>query len=187
MPVSANVRISSKVLPAVFLFLTLQLGSASAFAAGEHGTLIRVANIYLSPDKNSTKLAEIERGRELVVLENTNPPWAHVEAFLSEEKTVSGWILDKGFVRSTNPDGDKIVFGEAADSEDEASRRQGRRGADKDALRLYYRVYDLFPNSTARRASVVPGRRYPLAGGTHRRNVEAVGKGARSGTARGHE
>jgi outer membrane protein assembly factor BamD (BamD/ComL family) len=147
MPFSASVRISSKVLPVVFFFLTLQLGSTSALAAGEHGTLIRVANIYLSPDTNSTKLAEIERGRELVVLENTSPPWAHVEAFLSEEKTVSGWILDKGFVRSTNPDGDKIVFGEAADSEDEGSRRHGRRGADKDALRLYYRVFDLFPNS----------------------------------------
>lgn len=145
MMTSAGVRI-----PWIALSLTLVGFLAhprAAFAAGEHGTVIRVANMYLSPDRNSTKLAEIERGRELVVLENTTGAWAHVEAFLSEEKTVSGWILDKGFVRSTNPDGDKIVFGEAADSEDEASRRRGRRGADKDALRLYYRVYDLFPNS----------------------------------------
>jgi hypothetical protein len=147
MPVSARVRISSKVLPAVLFILTLQFNSVTAYAAGEHGTLIRVANIYISPDTNSTKMAEIERGRELVVLENTTGNWAHVEALLGEEKTVSGWILDKGFVRSTNPDGDKIVFGEAADAEDEASRRHGRRGADKDSLRLYYRVYDLFPNS----------------------------------------
>jgi outer membrane protein assembly factor BamD (BamD/ComL family) len=147
MPVSASVRISPKFLPAVFFFLVLQLGSATAFAAGEHGSLIRVANIYLSPDTSSTKLAEIERGRELVVLENSSNGWAHVEALLGEEKTVSGWILDKGFVRSSNPDGAKILFGEAADSEDEASRRHGRRGADKDALRLYYRVYDLFPAS----------------------------------------
>jgi len=144
MPASATVRISLIIL--IALFLTLQ-SNTPALAAGEHGTLIRVANIYLSPDTNSTKLAEIERGRELVVLENTTGNWAHVEALLGEEKTVSGWILNKGFVRSTNPDGDKIVFGEAADSEDEASRRYGRRGADKDALHLYYRVYDLFPNS----------------------------------------
>jgi outer membrane protein assembly factor BamD (BamD/ComL family) len=142
---SASVRISLLIL-FVLLFLTLQTRTP-VLAAGEHGTLIRVANMYLSPDANSTKLAEIERGRELVVLETTPGSWAHVEALLSEEKTVSGWILDKGFVRSTNPDGDKIVFGEAADSEDEASRRHGRRGADKDALRLYYRVFDLFPNS----------------------------------------
>jgi outer membrane protein assembly factor BamD (BamD/ComL family) len=143
---SAGARISF-ILFAVVLFIPF--ANTPALAVGEHGTLIRVANLYLSPDTNSTKLAEIERGRELVVLENTNPPWAHVEAFLDEEKTKtrSGWILDKGFVRSTNPDGDKIVFGEGADSEDEASRRHGRRGADKDALRLYYRVFDLFPNS----------------------------------------
>lgn len=146
MTASASVRISLLILFALLLF-TLQ-STTTALAAGEHGTLIRVANMYLSPDATSTRLAEIERGRELVVLENTSGNWAHVEALLGEEKTVSGWILDKGFVRSTNPDGDKIVFGEAADSEDEASRRHGRRGADKDALRLYYRVYDLFPNSS---------------------------------------
>jgi outer membrane protein assembly factor BamD (BamD/ComL family) len=143
MMISARARISSLAL----LLLALFFHPNSALAAGEHGTLVRVATIYLSPDTNSAKMAEIERGRELVVLENSAPPWAHVEALLGPEKTVSGWILDKGFVRSTNPDGDKIVFGEAADSEDEASRRHGRRGADQDALRLYYRVYDLFPNS----------------------------------------
>jgi outer membrane protein assembly factor BamD (BamD/ComL family) len=146
MQVSAVVRTSSLFL-LTLLILFSHPRQPIAFAAGEHGTLIRIANIYLSADTSSTKLAEIERGRELVVLENTAAPWAHVEALLGDEKTVSGWILDKGFVRSTNPDGDKIVFGEAADAEDEASRSHGRRGADKDALRLYYRVYDLFPNS----------------------------------------
>src|SRR4029077_16959593 len=115
-------------------------------AAGERGALVRVANIYLSPDGNSAKLAEIERGRELVILVSSRD-WGHVQALLGEEKTVSGWILDKGFVRSTNPDGDKILFGEGADAEDEASRRPGRKGADQDALRLYYRVYDFFPSS----------------------------------------
>jgi len=147
MTISAPARIASLVVLALALAASLQHAPAIALAAGEHGTLVRVANIYLSPDTNSTKMAEIERGRELVVLENSSPPWAHVEALLGPEKTVSGWILDKGFVRSTNPNGDKIVFGESADSEDEASRRHGRRGADQEALRLYYRVYDLFPNS----------------------------------------
>jgi hypothetical protein len=45
------------------------------------------------------------------------------------------------------PDGDKIIFGEAADAEDQASRRSGRRDAAQEAMRLYYRVYDLFPTS----------------------------------------
>jgi outer membrane protein assembly factor BamD (BamD/ComL family) len=62
-------------------------------------------------------------------------------------KTVTGWVASKGVVSSATPNGDKIIFGEAADSEDQASRRHGRRDAARDALRLYYRVYDLFPNS----------------------------------------
>ena len=72
---------------------------------------------------------------------------ANVATKPTEERIVSGWILDKGIVLQTNPDGPKIIYGEAVDSEDEASRRRGRRGADLDALRLYYRVYDLFPAS----------------------------------------
>jgi outer membrane protein assembly factor BamD (BamD/ComL family) len=148
MPVSASTRIFATL---VFLVLVvvpnLKSNSNQVFAAGEHGALIRVANIYLSPDPNSAKLAEIERGRELVVLESSRNDWVHVEALLGEEKTVAGWILDKGFIRNTTQDGDRILFGEGADSEDEASRRHGRRGADQDALRLYYRVFDLFPAS----------------------------------------
>jgi TolA-binding protein len=50
-------------------------------------------------------------------------------------------------VRTSAPQGDRILFGEAVNSEDEASRRHGRRGAADDARRLYYRVYDYFPNS----------------------------------------
>jgi outer membrane protein assembly factor BamD (BamD/ComL family) len=146
MPVSASTRIFAAVVFLVFV-VSPNLKSNRAFAAGEHGALIRAANIYLSPDPSSAKLAEIERGRELVVLESSRNDWVHVEALLGEEKTVTGWILDKGFIRNTTQDGDRILFGEGANSEDEASRRHGRRGADQDALRLYYRVFDLFPVS----------------------------------------
>jgi outer membrane protein assembly factor BamD (BamD/ComL family) len=103
--------------------------------------------MYVSPDEKSAKLAEMERGRELVILE-TSREWVHIQALIGEEKMLTGWILDKGMVRTSTPDGDKIVYGAAVESEDEASRRHGRRGADQDALRLYYRVYDLFPAST---------------------------------------
>ena len=148
MPVSASTRIFSAVVFLVFVVApNINSPSTRALAApGEHGALIRVANLYLSPDPESAKLAEIERGRELVVLESSRE-WVHVQAFLGEEKTVSGWILDKGFVRTTTQDGDRMLFGEGADSEEEASNRHGRRGADQDALRLYYRVFDLFPAS----------------------------------------
>ena len=123
----------------------LVLFSTLAVAA-DRGSLVRQANIYLSPDVKSAKLGEVERGRELVFLETIHD-WVHVMALFSEDKTISGWMLDKGIVRATSQDGDRVLFGEGADSEDEASRRRGRRGAADDAARLYYRVYDLFPAS----------------------------------------
>jgi len=118
----------------------------SAWAETVRGTPIRVASIYLSPDTSSNKLAEIERGREVVILE-TSGGWLHVEAALTEEKIITGWMLNKGVVQGSTPDGDKIVFGEAVDSEDQASQRHGRRGAAQDAMRLYYRTAEYFPHS----------------------------------------
>jgi outer membrane protein assembly factor BamD (BamD/ComL family) len=50
-------------------------------------------------------------------------------------------------VRASTANGDKILYGEAVASEQEASRRGGRKGADKDALRLYYRAAEYFPQS----------------------------------------
>ena len=141
------------------LCLLVILYSAAALAVGERGALVRAATLYLSPDTNSSKLTEVGRGHEIVILE-TSRGWAHVEALLGGQsqrrddeederqgKTITGWLLDKGMVRTSTPEGDKILFGEATDSEDQASRRRGRKGADQDAMRLYYRVYDYFPNS----------------------------------------
>ncbi len=130
-----------RTIAAVVFCLTL-----SAFAQAPRAGTMRVANIYISPDEKSAKLAELDRGREVVVLETTNQ-WVHVEAQLTEERVITGWILDKGIIRASTPDGDKILFGEAVDSEDQASQRRGRRGAAQDAMHLYYRVYDLFPTS----------------------------------------
>ena len=107
---------------------------------------MRTATIYIAPDASSAKLGDIERGREVIVLE-TSREWLKVEANLTEERTITGWILGKGVVMASTPNGDRIVFGEAVDSEDQASQRQGRRGAAQDAMQLYYRVYDLFPKS----------------------------------------
>jgi len=148
-------------LPVAFLIAPLVLIFATHAAAADHGTIIREAVVYLSPDSSSTKLAQAERGREIVLLDRSRN-WVHVEAMLgyanipdpafmededAERKTVTGWILDAGIVWPSTPNGDRILFGAAVDSEDEASRRHGRRGAAQDALRLYYRVYDIFPTS----------------------------------------
>ncbi len=110
------------------------------------GTPIRPASIYLSPDASSNKLADIERGREVIVLE-TSGEWLHVEAVLTEEKVITGWMMNKGIVQASTPEGDKIIFGEAVDSEDQASQRHGRGDAAQDAMRLYYRTAEYFPHS----------------------------------------
>jgi outer membrane protein assembly factor BamD (BamD/ComL family) len=121
-------------------------GLLAVAAEYQRGALIRVASIYLSPDPSSAKLGDVERGREVIVLE-TSRGWLHVEANVTEERTVSGWIIDKGVVRASSPDGAKILYGEAVDSEDQASQRRGRRGAAQDAMRLYYRTAEYFPSS----------------------------------------
>jgi hypothetical protein len=136
------------------IFCTLLTTTA---LAAERGTVIRTANIYVTPDVTSAKLATTDRGREAVVLERT-PGWVHVIATLndapynpdpeaSKTRTLTGWILDKGYISDATAKGDEILFGEAADSEDQASRSHGRKGAANEARRLYYRVFDLFPKS----------------------------------------
>ena len=136
----------ARVCLALVCLLALTSAIPAAAADYQRGAVVRVAQIYLSPDASSAKLAEMDRGREIIVLE-TSREWAHVEANLTEERTVTGWVLDKGVVRASTPNGDKILFGEAVDSEDQASRRRGRNGAAQDAMRLYYCVAEYFPTS----------------------------------------
>lgn len=135
--------------------------TGSLFAQGQRGTLIRQENIRVSPGSDTAKLAEVGRGYDLAIM-GTSREWTNVEAIIrdprkeegdddddenSDTKTITGWIRSKALVSTSTPNGDKIIFGEAAASEDEASRRLGRRDAAQEAMRLYYRVYDLFPTS----------------------------------------
>ena len=129
-----------------WLLPLMWLLSATAYDDVVRATTIRVAPIYLSPDSSSAKLADMDRGREVIFLE-TSRDWVRVEANLTEERIVTGWMQTKGLVQATTPDGDKILFGEAVDSEDQASQRNGRRYAAQDALRLYSEVAELFPRS----------------------------------------
>jgi len=142
----------------LYLAAALLFSAALASAQAPHGTLVHEETIRVSPSADAAKLGEAARGHELVLLD-TSREWVHVEAILAEPhrdrdtdeeiegKTITGWVLGKAFVSNSTPNGDKIVFGEAADSEDQASRRRGRRDAAQDAMRLYYRIYDLFPTS----------------------------------------
>ncbi len=138
-------------LRSAFVFCLTVLVGTSVFAQEppsdtKHGILVRVAQIYIQPDASSSRLGEATRGREVFELDRSRD-WLHVTASLGPEKTITGWILDKGVIRINTPDGDKILFGEAAASELAASDRRGRKGAAEDARRLYYRVFDYFPAS----------------------------------------
>ncbi len=143
----------------LILLMTMVLAAAGFSSADVlRGTLVHEATLRVAPNSDAAKLTQVDRGHELIIIE-TSREWTHVQAILmqpprerdndeeNEPKTITGWLVGKAVVTSTTPDGDKIVFGEAADSEDQASRRRGRRDAAQDALRLYYRVYDLFPSS----------------------------------------
>jgi Bacterial SH3 domain len=136
-----------KVLISAAALLLVLTGSIHGWAQARRGAMLRVGDIYIAPDSTSAKLGQVERGREVIVLEASRD-WLKVEANLTEERTLTGWILQKEVVDSTTPNGDRVLFGEAVDSEDQASERHGRRGAAQDAIHLYYEVYDLFPNSS---------------------------------------
>jgi outer membrane protein assembly factor BamD (BamD/ComL family) len=139
--------------------VSLSLCASFALADALRGTLVHEETIRVAPDSAAARLADVGRGRELVIID-TSREWVHVEAILrqpsheegateeeEEGKAITGWVLAKGLVMATTQDGDRIIFGEAADSEDEASRRRGRRDAAQDAKLLYYRLYDLMPTS----------------------------------------
>jgi hypothetical protein len=156
---TARKQLNHKCMKRLILLVTVILGAA-AFAWGDalRGTLVHEATLRVAPNVDAAKLSQVDRGHELIIIE-TSREWTHVQAIImqnasrdsddeeNEPKTITGWLLGKAVVTNTTPDGDKIIFGEAADSEDQASRRRGRRDAAQDAMRLYYRVYDLFPNS----------------------------------------
>ncbi|HTW31160.1 MAG TPA: SH3 domain-containing protein, partial [Candidatus Sulfotelmatobacter sp.] len=141
------------------LFAAILAVAPFAASQAQRGTLVHEETIRVSASTDAARLGEAERGHELVILETGNG-WTNVEAIIrepkkdededdpaSEGKTITGWVLSKALVSMSTQNGDKIIFGEAANSEDEASRRRGRRDAAQDAMRLYYRVYDLFPAS----------------------------------------
>src|SRR5271168_1484875 len=125
------------------LLLSVALLAVPVFASAQaqRGTLVHEETIRVSPAADAAKLGEAGRGHELVIID-TSRDWTHVEAIIrepkkdadeddpeSEGKTITGWVPNKALVTQTTRAGDKIVFGEAADSEDQASRRRGRRDA----------------------------------------------------------
>jgi hypothetical protein len=130
--------------------------------AGPRATVLRITNLYISPDTGAQKVDKMQIGREMVVAEK-NGPWMRVYAntdtvedrskdapeFGSDETPppISGWIEAKGVVEETTPDGDQILMGSAANQEDLAADPRGPANAARSARLLYRRLFEMFPNS----------------------------------------
>ncbi len=138
--------------------------SRAGYDRGARATVIHTANVYLSADAGSQKVSLVTPGHELMVVEHSGP-WLKVfantdvqerggateetAAFGEEEHVTptSGWIRDKGVVSSSTPDGDVVLFGTAANLEDQASAPHAPVGAAVAAHLLYRRVAEYFPQS----------------------------------------
>jgi hypothetical protein len=139
------------------LWMVLAAAALPAQEQKEQGTLISEVDMHVSPDSASQKLARATRGRNVIlVMDRTtiaNRQWAHVLVVVDvdlerqSERQISGWVPTNVLVTTATPNADQIIYGEALDSENQAQQRGGRRHADEDAMRLYYRLYEYFPNS----------------------------------------
>ncbi len=125
--------------------------------------LVHPAIVYVSPDDDAQHIAEVLPGHEVVVIER-NGAWVRVFANtdapdeqaedqkpeFSTDNTVtpaSGWIHDKGIVTPTTANGEAILYGTAANFEEQAEQPHAPKDAAEEAHLLYRRVADYFPNS----------------------------------------
>jgi hypothetical protein len=136
---------------------------AAGYDRAARATVLHDAIVYVAPEDNSGKLAEVTPGHEVIVISRSGP-WVKVfantdtpddadpdaNADLIETETVTpatGWIKDKGVVSLETPGGDAILFGAAANMEAEAAEPHAPKGAAAAAHLLYRRTYDYFPAS----------------------------------------
>jgi len=130
--------------------------------AGPRATALRVTMLYVAPDTSSQKMDRVQIGREMVVGEK-NGPWLKVYANTDIEEVrgkdapvfdtsetpppITGWLEAKGVLVETNPNGDQILMGEAANQESLASDPRGPANAAQSARLLYKRLTEMYPNS----------------------------------------
>ena len=138
---------------------------AQNYDRAARATVLHDANVYVAADADAQKVSLVTPGHEVVIVER-NGPWVKVFANtdinddaneddrnkpeFSEDANVtpaSGWIRDKGVIGSTTAGGDAILYGSAANFEDEAEHPHAPKGAASAAHLLYKRVSEYFPDS----------------------------------------
>lgn len=141
-----------------------QKDTLAGYDKSARATILHPAIVYVGPDDTSQKVAEVTPGHELVVIDHSGP-WVKVFAntdtadaqdpdrepeFASPDDTktpASGWIRDKGIVSAATPNGDAILYGAAAELEDQAEKPHAPKDAATGAHLLYRRVFEYFPTS----------------------------------------
>src|SRR5690242_8902263 len=69
------------------LIVIFALASLPAFSADTvRGIMLRQAQIYLHPASDSQRVGQIERGREVAILEDPGKGWIHVLAMISQNR-----------------------------------------------------------------------------------------------------
>jgi hypothetical protein len=160
-PMRSHVRLVTIVaLLALCCFASAQKSKAG-YDKAARATVLHEAIVYVASDPDSQRVSLVTPGHEVVVIERS-APWVKVFAntdveddadqkpeFSSDDNVTpaSGWIHDKGVVGPNTPNGDVILFGTAANLEDEASRPNARKGSAMAAHLLYRRVAEYFPQS----------------------------------------
>ena len=138
---------------------------AENYDKAARATVLHDANVYVAADADAQKVSLVTPGHEVVVMER-NGQWVKVFANtdvnddaneddrnkpeFSDDANVtpaSGWIRDKGIVGPTTAGGDGILFGSAANFEDEAEHPHAPKGAAGSAHLLYKRVAEYYPDS----------------------------------------
>lgn len=138
---------------------------AQNYDKAARATVLHDANVYVAADADAQKVSLVTPGHEVVILERSG---AWVKVFANTDinddaneddpnkpefgddanvTPASGWIRDKGIVGPTTAGGDAILFGSAANFEDEAAHPHAPKGAARSAHLLYKRVAEYFPDS----------------------------------------
>ena len=163
--VCAAVLLAASAAMAQSSFQSRAERQAQNYDRAARATVLHDANVYVAADADSQKLSLVTPGHEVVIVER-NGPWIKVFANtdvndnadeddrnkpeFGEDANVtpaSGWIRDKGIVGPASAGGDTILFGSAANFEDEATQPHAPKGAAGSAHLLYKRVIEYFPDS----------------------------------------
>ena len=135
---------------------------AAGYDRAARATVLHEANVYVTADADAQKISLVTPGHEVVVVQRSGP-WVQVFANTDVEDTndenkpefaedenvtpASGWIRNKGVVGPQTPNGDAVLYGAAANFEDEAEQPHAPKGAGMAAHLLYQRVADYYPQS----------------------------------------